>query len=539
MSYVLQEVPQSLSAFFDDDNPLGPVAAEHINDTEVAAYLTSLQNDAFREMSQGVSLLFGRKGAGKSSLLHSFLFPNQLKSVTALSFEQDQKIQFLGKDSDFRRPYDVTVQVDASKELDAVHAQVCKHTLPGPELAADHWKKRLWINVLIATSRRPDLIARLDEPLKSQMLTFSTLTRRLASTESATSYMDDWLDTGAVKIESVEMLAKDLKQAFIKNEFTVLFLIDSIEEYNLSLDEALKITIGGLLYVVGGRRDPLCYYKIAFPYEIYDDIKSQGNTGKINLQSATLNWRPAELVQIVTRRILLCLYLYENATVPGLLTAARSASSSRRANFAFWEEVFGGDIINEAHNPETALYYVLRHTQLLPRQVILALSWLIRLSKNPRTSFRFVSPDVITDATRQSSNILIGGIESGFRFTYPDLQQSLERFLPRCNIVSNYSDLHHIYSTSSVKGTAEYTRNFYAFMRALLHIGVFGVVDRKQETDRYIEAKYCYGDGTVLRAFEGKEFAMHPAFSLLYKEQDERLDVGKAILPRGSVEGLA
>ena len=536
MAYVVQEVPQSIGTYFDDDNPLGPVAAEHINDNEVAAYLTSIENEAFHEISQGVSLLFGRKGAGKSSLLNSFHFPSQIRTTTRLSLGSSAKRQIISKDSDFRRPYDLIVQVDASKELDAVHSKVVKHGLPGPEIAADHWKKRLWLNVLVAVSRRPDIIDQVESNLRQQIIHFSRLTTRLASADNISNYLEEFAAAGDASLESLEIISAMLKGEFQRKSFSVLFIIDSIEEYNFDLDDSLSITIGGLVYIVGGKQEKGVFYKIAFPYEIYDQIQGHGNTGKTNLRSTTLNWTAGELVEITTRRMLLCLYVRENDKIENILKNYSAFQSTRRANFDFWESIFGGDIINEAHIPEPALYYALRHTQMLPRQVILSLSWLIRLSKTPRNSFMYINPDVISDATRQSCNILIGGLESGFKFTYPELQRALERFLPRCGIVSSYNELHRIYANSSVKSARNYTTEFYSFLRALIHVGVFGVIDDKAETDRYIEARFCYGDDTVLRSFEGRRFAMHPAFSLFYKEPEDRVKLGKAILPRGSFE---
>lgn len=535
MAIVLSEIPHSIAAYFDDDNPLGPVAAEYISDREVAAYLISLENDAFAELFQGTPILFGRKGAGKSSVINSFLFAHGIRSQTALTLDRSLRATDPRTESDLRRDYDIIVKIDASREINHVHAEVRSSSLPLPELAAAAWTRRLWLNALTTVSLRPDIIDKFDTSLKQLLIKISSMLSRLVAADGDSSYFDEWIDLGKLAIPNVDVLLAELRNAFQTHKLSVLFLVDTMEEYNLQFDDALKTTIGGLLYLVG-RHDRFVHYKVAFPYEIYDTVRLEGNPEKFTLKSANLRWRPVQLVHIVTRRMLLCLYLYDNEGLAEMLTEGRY-SEGRKANFEFWGEIFGGEIVNEAHDPESPLYYVLRHTQLLPRQLINSLSRLVKLSKTELRSFRHINPELVEESMRISSNDLVGGVESGFKHTYPGIGEVFETYLSRCEVVMTYGEMHKAYVGSSVKRGPEYTHSFHNFLRALLHMGVFGLV-MGEGTTKYIEAAFSYGDDTVMRAFQDRAFAMHPAFSLLYLQADDRLRPGRAVLPLGSTAGL-
>lgn len=538
MALTLPEVPHTIGTYFDDDNPLGPVAAEYISDKEVAAYLLSLENESYAELFQGASVLFGRKGAGKSSVLNSFTFPSAIRSQIALTLDHVPPSKVLRTAGEFHKAYAVIVKIDAAREISKVYNDVKQDSLRLPELAAEAWNKRLWLNVVRAAAMRPDLIEDLESPLRMSLVRIASTLQRLTDSDSEGSYFEHWLDMGELPIKNIDRLVAELRGAFRAKGFKVLFLIDTMEEYDLVFDDALRTTVGGLLYL-SGRKDPAVSYKLAFPYEIYDAVRLEGNSEKYALQSTVLRWTPAELVRIVTRRMLLCLYLFENDELSKIISSIRHKQDLRKAGFEFWNNMFGGEILNEVFHHEPPLFYVLRHTQLLPRQLINSLSRLVKMSKIKLRSFLHIDPEVVTDSMKTSSNDLIGGLESGFKFTYPGIGNVFESFLTRCDIIMEYSELHKIYSSSSLsRGQGhEYTQSFDAFVRAMLHVGVFGVV-RPSTSDRYIEAVFCYGDDTILRSFQGRTFAMHPAFSLMYKDPDDRLNVRKAVLPVGTTDGL-
>ncbi len=539
MAEKLSEVPERADVYFDEDNPLGPAAAEYIKDEQVAAYLVSLENEAFREIAQGAHILYGRKGAGKSSLLNSFLYPSRLKTSTRLSLENPATTQkSLPQSSDFFRNYDLIVPVDAAKEFSAVYGDVLKDNLPGTELAARHWEARLWLNAMFTGCRRTDLVSKLSHDLREDLIKVAASISSALEYDSALDYLDSILLKSESYLLDYDMLAVRLRSEFIDRGLSIVFLIDSIENYNFLENANLKITVSGLLYLVSSSNKNI-RYKVAFPYEAVAEIKQQGNPEKLALASATINWKSIELIKIVSKRLLLGIYLHNPNLFDETIRVSTVNGYGRIAYFKLWESVFGGDYVNEAHQEEPAFFYVLRHTQLLPRQLILALNKLMSLSRVGRTNYAFISLDVMADATKISCGALIAGVEAGFQHTYPKLNDAFDRFLPSCDIVTSYDELHRVYNTTSSKGSEEYRSDFYYFMRFLLHVGAFGIVQPGLETERYVVASFVYDDETILRKFEGKTFAMHPAFSMFYKDEYHRQQVGKAILPRATIEGLS
>lgn len=535
MSFILSEIPKTIGAHFNEECPLGPIAAELIDDAEVAAYLTSLENDACEELVNGASVLFGRKGAGKSSLLNSFCYPKRIKTHLALSLFEQKSITPVMNRPAFWQNIGLTITIRVSDEIGHIHRELKNEPIIGPEAAARIWRAKFWQIILFRTLSRRALIERLSSGLRKKLEEVADLIGALIDDDEETSFFDEWLKQSA-NPPPLGLLAEQLRREFKEQNIQVLLLIDSMEEYDLSFDDVLKKSIGGLLQLIATDKSGVIY-KVAFPGEILDSVRMESNPEKYQLRIARVVWRPMELLNIVTTRMLICLYVHENDFAQRILSTKAPNSKAREAVLAFWDEMFGGVVVNEAHHEESAIYYILRHTQLLPRQLINMVSEIVKRSKTEIRSYRQITHEVFSDSLRNSCDALVGGVESGFKYSYPNANETFNTFLPYCPIRCTYGELQRVFRQTGLRTRGlEYTSDFQAFLRAMLHMGVLGVLT--SETGHYLEAEFGYTDASMLRSSTDSSFVMHPAFSLLYKTAESRMEAGKAVLPRGTLTGL-
>ncbi len=536
MLYSLPEVPTGITSYFDDEHPLGPVAADQINDEEVAAYLVTLEIEAARDLTHGASILFGRKGAGKSSILKSFTYGGEPRSHRVLSLSDPNSKNVLKERIHFLSDFKVVLNIDSADLMEIIYERMEHKPLKSPEGAAKEWKRDLWLAVLKNVLKKPALQLMLNPGLQMQVSTVVDTIASLGIDPRGSSYFDKWLNSKDAQAINVDLLIERLHADFLDKDIVGLLLIDSMEEYDLEYDEIMKKVIGGLLQLVATEKNSL-QYKIAFPEEIYEQVRNEANPEKYTIRSTRILWRPIELLRILTDRMLICFYVHENAHIESFLSLKNKALKERDRILNFWSEIFDGPVVNEAGHQEAGIYFILRHTQMLPRQVINSMSELLKGSKPTTRSYMKISRPALVHAVRRACDQLIGGIESGFKFTYRDVRDVFDAFLPKCPILCSYDDLEREFQRAGLRRKAyDWTSEFPIFLRALLHMGVIGVV--QNETSRYIETSFGYTDDTVLRSAQGNSYALHPAFSLLYKDEDSRLDLKRAVLPRGSLEDL-
>lgn len=536
MQLSLSEVPAGIEAYFDDEQPLGPVAADYISDEDIAAYLVTLELEASRDLTHGASILFGRKGAGKSSTLKSFGYRGEPRSVRALSLSEPSPSEVLENRAKFLRQYKLVLDIDSAPIIETIYERLATKALKSPEAAAREWRDELWLRVLRHVLKKPSLRKLLSDELQTDLASIADDIASLGIDMGVNDYFDLWLQSRAQKSINPSLLISRLHKEFIERDISGLLLIDSMEEYDLEYDDVMKKTIGGLLQLVATEKNSL-HFKIAFPEEVYDQVRQEANPEKYVIRSTRIAWRPIELLRILTNRMLICFYIHETEQARDAIGDKASRARERERLLEFWDTVFGGSVVNEAGNEEAGIYFILRHTQMLPRQVINSMSELLKTSKPATRSFSKIDRSALNDAVRRACDQLIGGVESGFKYTYKDVREAFGCFLPQCPMIATYDELNtHFQRAGLKKKPFEWTDDFPSFLRAVLHMGTFGVIE--DESRFYINARFGYSDDTVLRSSSDHRFVLHPAFSLLYKDPQSRLQLKKAVLPRGALDEL-
>lgn len=95
-----------LKEYYNDDHPLGPISSPKVENQDIFQHLFDTDNVLYSEMSRHPSLIIGRRGAGKTALLHSIYMGSHYKYVVELPAQIAFRkvvisIQEMGKDDVF------------------------------------------------------------------------------------------------------------------------------------------------------------------------------------------------------------------------------------------------------------------------------------------------------------------------------------------------------------------------------------------------------------------------------------------------------
>ena len=171
---------------------------------------------------------------------------------------------------------------------------------------------------------------------------------------------------------AVELLRKKKQMAYV--------LMNSLESYVLHKNEN-SAALAGLLRCVGkitSERIPLIF-RCCIPAEKYFDLlKLSQNPIKDFQGSILLHWDAGDLIKLSARRYAAYLECYE----PEFFRkhVSNLDLEDRKAAFKFWDRIFPSEIENRNGIREHPIAYILRHTQLLPRHLLLILTEILRRS---------------------------------------------------------------------------------------------------------------------------------------------------------------
>ena len=503
------QVNERLKDYISDRFPLGPVDADRISDPECSARLYEWHNTAFAKVLKGGShVVIGRRGSGKSALLNAIrdyktFFEPALKSIDeGKAFRDFHNIS----DIDIRSVSDFVLDLDLTREIPELQVRLSQ----GPrmhyvERLEDHWRDRIFFCIGEQVFQKNNALLNKLSPGSRDYITGADVTGEGRGKPSAPKTPREFAD----EIESLLLTEKK----------SVTITFDSIEQY-LYTDVEREV-LGGLLRYFGGlqtyQNSPI-NAKICFPSEQYPEIISEisTNASKDLVDPQFLHWRASELKFLAAHRLKNYLEVYHTDEYEKIQHLKLSDRENLRE---FWNRYLPLKITNDFGNQGEPFRYILRHTQMLPRHVILILN------------SAFASSEVFeTGGTISESEIkkAVQGNEAGFRDTicqmfkrqYPRLKDVLELVLPRMRRVECYGDLEKIWRESAQPIMGEMGKSEYLhFRKMLFSTGVLGVVHAEKETDVYIYGEFEFNTENELTAHERDSFCVHPIFSRIYRCQ--------------------
>jgi hypothetical protein len=220
-----------------------------------------------------------------------------------------------------------------------------------------------------------------------------------------------------------------------------------------------------------------------------------------------LLWRPRDLLRLI------CWRFYRFLDAHHLLHSASRQridwSDQHDVMEKMWRPYFGHEVTNAQGLQEDTFPFVLRHTQLRPRQLIYVCNTIARRALQ-RGSFPVMSAEDIIAGARDAQTMLAQEVINSYSSVYPGVSR----------IVNALMRLPMVFSGSELDKRAKDTRsewppNAYSlanFRQLLAEMGIVGRVARVNERAGFVDAEFEYAMTERLIVSPREEYAIHPMF---------------------------
>lgn len=484
--------------FFRIDKPFGPIDASEIKDPQDIKHLLDTQNGIYDEMIRhpSLSVIIGRRGSGKTALLRSANVNNEFQVVVELPPDQA-----------------FTHILRAVQEVsdDVVFA----------EKVAELWKIVLWAALFNALAARngTSVAVKLRQYLNSlgadeSARPYAVMRQVIAAIKK---YGDphplDTLVDFSEHAKFGDMTFAEAKQLAIDSMtgdgIQSIILIDSLDDFQLE-HKSMQQALSGLLKCQAVFHEPgsPCVLRCCLPAELHElYMRIAANPNKDFQNQLLLSWTAEELLRLAARRYRQYLAIYEPKAFNQEFVHYRL--SQRRDVMEFWKRIFPESVSDGHGIPEEPTAYILRHTQLLPRQFLMYLNNIAVKNRRIHGEIVRISGQAIVDGVRETENVVGHEIFSAYRPVYPGANDACERCLPYLSVQFRDGDLHQVYNRHG-KGIP-FISEYEDFRAMLIAIGAVGKVEAT--TQRYIEGVFEYNLPHRLLANNNHTLCLHPVFS--------------------------
>nr|RNJ67080.1 MAG: hypothetical protein EDM05_22380 [Leptolyngbya sp. IPPAS B-1204] len=301
----------------------------------------------------------------------------------------------------------------------------------------------------------------------------------------------------------------------------IIVAVDTLENYNINDDVMMRATAALIQHGSEFNRDYArkgIHLKIFTMAEVFPYIKEEVilNTLKFIRNEIYLNWRPKDLMRLISWR----LYHYLQAT-------RQLAPESHQIDWddyndvreKMWTPYFGNSLRNNGGTPELSFPYVLRHTQMRPRQLIVLCNAIAHRAQQQRT-FPFFRPEDIVKAVLHGQKALAEEVFNSYSSVYPKVGRIVEALsgLPmifKGNELDKRAPL-----TASEWPAGEYSP--HAFRQLVAELGLVGRIRSCNEKAGIVEATFEYSSESRLPLLVTDYCAIHPMFYQKLNINDQR-----------------
>lgn len=501
--------PRNLNDFVTNNEPLGPFRHESFeNDlessTKILANVSPLES-VFRDQP---TVIIGRQGSGKTAAIAAYRsFAKYGRFYGSIENDIKEKSGFNIAVVDWGQFHEMVrnVAIRASNETPPdLHADFIY-----AETLEKYWEDIFW-DLIFQTFYKASLD---DDNIKCEVGSVI----KLYNTE-------DVLGSESVSVRAnVDSLFESAKREVLvclkTFERKCLILIDTMENYPVRSPMFEKV-ISGFLKCVNSFSSKHSDIKVVFC--IPEEIEHFFETGSSNQvkdfgSAARLEWKPSDLLRVVAERYRIYLSLHGHDEDRHFFSDLKKKDFSRRDDIQWlFNNIMERRVVNRKGDEEDSLAYMIRHTQLLPREFILIFNEAIRRSRDSigPGSKRWITAKAIVDAVEAHEVTLGDFILSPYKRIYPRLMEALDVVMPQMTVICRGSDLDAL--SRQFKGRIE--EELINPWRMLFSMGVLGYLDtdaqgEPADKDRYVYANFCYNSKFASPFHDDRLYCVHPLFS--------------------------
>lgn len=472
--------------------------------------------------SKHVSIILGRRGAGKTAL--------------AFYFKIDPE-----------QPYDIYVDIDEpriySDTLQELTGRVKNDSLSDVvESIAQVWTLSIWCTLFSQLSQEAKRFKDLEVKAINAFLEerglkanrASDIVRSILAISSqlipkpAEAFVDFIIKINDILTSDQFERAKAEVLAFFDKGYSAVIVIDTLDQYNIRNVE-MQFALGAMLQAVAhfanGEVHPYLEIKSFLPAELVSFLfdLSVPNVGKTFENPLLLQWRTKDLLRLVCWRLM---YFLEN-NYPKIYKEIPAVDWDQYDNVreTVWDRFFPHEITNSKGLTEDSFLYIVRHTQLRPRQLIWVCNSIAQLAYEHGT-FPKVDNDDVVRGVFNIETLLAEEVLNSYQQLYPSVRDILAclRGQPMKFQASHIDELAARSKKAWTDPKMPYDRNLFRQMVCAL-----GIVGRQiKTTERYWEAEFEYALPDRLVLEDRDECVLHPMFYRYY-QIDTR--AGKMVYP--------
>ncbi len=458
-------------------------------------------------LDPNVFLIIGRRGSGKTALGQFFSFQKTMNGAIAIDVDEPAAFEKVLED--------ITLTAPHSREI-AV-----------PRIAKI-WHLVVWsvifheLEDLDPRIRTACIFGRREGKLSTFVRhCLKVLLARLIQSE------EDLLD----ELESIfaDSRIRDGMEAVLEvaRHQQVIVAFDTLENYAIHDPTMMRATAALISCGAEFNRDFAhrgVHIKIFAMAEVFPHLKEEVilNPLKSVRNEVYMHWRPKDLMRLISWRF----YNYLQA-LDLLLPESRTIDwdDSTDVLEKMWYPYFGRTLRNEQNLPERTFPYVLRHTQMRPRQLIVLCN-AIALQATAKGTFPRFHPDSIVAAIQSRQNSLAEEVINSYSSVYPRVGRILEA-LSGLPVVFKGNQLDKRAPVTASEWTpGEYSP--HGFRQLVSELGIIGRVRHLNTEAGYAEADFEYSSESRLPLLSENVCAIHPMF---YRKLSVRYDPPVRVYP--------
>jgi len=312
-----------------------------------------------------------------------------------------------------------------------------------------------------------------------------------------------------------------------------LMMFDNMEQYPVR-NPAFRAVIGGFLRAVNNfpRRSPGVRIVFCLPEEIEEYVSSASTTRLKDFASLyRIRWKPIDLLRVAAHRYRSFLEEVDPEFAAELAEyhlADAKGRTDRKQVVALFERLLPPYCENSCGRRERPLPYIMRHTQLIPRHILLIFNAIASLSHTATGGWRYFTGEAIAEALAIAEREIHEEVLQQYQTLYPKFLSEFRRVLSELPPIFSHSQLAVVcnrFSNDVEVASASIENSLY-------QIGVIGKLEdvsaRQLDTtgaDNSAQSMSSDGMADYLRAYfhfcgepkvsfnSGSMFCFHPVFS--------------------------
>ena len=319
----------------------------------------------------------------------------------------------------------------------------------------------------------------------------------------------------------------DVKHAAIKfaKHRPLIIAIDTLEQYDIRNDSLMNALAALIEYASEFNLEYVpknVHLKVFVSGEVFPHVEESVllNPLKAVRNPVYLLWRPKDLLRLIGWRFYRHLEAVELWDQPKDIDWDDDTEVLNKV----WKPHFGESHRNARGQLEDTWPYVLRHTQMRPRQLIVICNSIAQLAVQDGTFPHFTDQQIVS-GVRNAESRLAREILNSYSEIYPGVDRIVTG-LSGLTKVFRGNELDRRASRSAAEWKDEYSPS--RFKRLILELGIVGKVTRGDVDSEFIDADFEYGRPDRLEVAHDDTCVIHPMF---YQKLNTNMNSEARVMP--------